>query len=73
VEVYYPHHSSEEIDMLLRLCREYRLLSTGGSDFHGPAAQEGASLGSVYVPLECVERLRLEVSGAWPRPKSNST
>lgn len=58
VEVYYPHHAPEEIEMLLGLCREYGLLVTGGSDFHGPGAEEGAPLGSVYVPLECVERLR---------------
>jgi len=58
VEVYYPHHSPEEVEMLLGLCRKYGLLVTGGSDFHGPGIEEGAPLGSVYVPLECVERLR---------------
>ena len=58
VEVYYPHHSFEEIEMLLNLCRKYGLLVTGGSDFHGPSSSEGAPLGSIYVPPECVERLR---------------
>jgi len=58
LEVYYPHHSPEEIEMLLGLCREYGLLVTGGSDFHGPGSSEGTQLGSVHVPLECVERLR---------------
>jgi predicted metal-dependent phosphoesterase TrpH len=58
VEVYYPRHSPEDVEMLLRLCREHGLLATGGSDFHGGGVEEGASLGSVYVPLECVERLR---------------
>jgi len=58
VEVYYPDHSLEEIEMLLGLCREYGLLATGGTDFHGPGIAEGAPLGSVYVPLECAERLR---------------
>ena len=64
VEVYYPHHSPEEVEMLLGLCREYDLLATGGSDFHsyaythGASIGEGVSLGSVYVPLECVARLR---------------
>jgi predicted metal-dependent phosphoesterase TrpH len=58
VEVYYPDHSPEEVEMLLGLCQKYGLLATGGSDFHGPDIQEGSSLGSVYVPLECVERLR---------------
>ncbi len=67
VEVYYPHHSPEEIEMLLGLCREYGLLATGGSDFHGPGIKEGASLGSVYVPPECVERLR-EAAGRHNSP-----
>jgi len=67
VEVYYPHHSLEEIEMLLGLCREYGLLITGGSDFHGPGIEEGATLGSVYVPTECVERLR-EAAGRHNSP-----
>jgi predicted metal-dependent phosphoesterase TrpH len=62
VEVYYPHHSPEQVEMLLGLCREHGLLATGGSDFHGLGIEGGASLGSVYVPPECVERLR-EMTG----------
>jgi predicted metal-dependent phosphoesterase TrpH len=62
VEVYYPHHSPEQVEMLLGLCREHGLLATGGSDFHGSGIGGGVSLGSVYVPLECVERLR-EMAG----------
>ncbi len=62
VEVYYPDHSPEQVEMLLGLCQEYRLLVTGGSDFHGPGFEEGAPLGSVYVPAECAERLREEAA-----------
>jgi predicted metal-dependent phosphoesterase TrpH len=58
VEVYYPHHSPETIEMLLELCREYGLLVTGGSDFHGSGVEGGTLLGGVYVPRECAERLR---------------
>ena len=58
VEVYYPHHSPEQVEVLLGLCREHGLLATGGSDFHGSGIEGGASLGAVYVPPECVERLR---------------
>ncbi len=58
LEVYYPDHSPDEIEALLTLCREHGLLATGGSDFHGPGFGEGAPLGSVYVPLECVQQLR---------------
>jgi len=62
VEVYHPGHSPEAVEMLLGLCRQHGLLATGGSDFHGPGITEGATLGSVYVPLECVERLREAVA-----------
>jgi predicted metal-dependent phosphoesterase TrpH len=58
IEVYYPHHSPEDVEMLQGLCREYGLLATGGSDFHGPGVREGVALGLVDVPWECIERLR---------------
>lgn len=58
LETYYPNHSPTEVETLLGLCREHRLIATGGTDFHGPGFEEGAPLGSVYVPPECVEQLR---------------
>ncbi len=58
LEVYYPDHSPRDVALLLDLCRQYDLLATGGSDFHSPGYEEGAMLGSVYVPWECVEALR---------------
>lgn len=63
VEVYYPHHSLKDIEMLLGVCREHGLLATGGSDFHGRGVMEEMALGSVHVPWECVERLREATSG----------
>lgn len=35
LEVYYPGHSEQDIKNLMNLCNKYRLLPTGGSDFHG--------------------------------------
>jgi hypothetical protein len=58
VEVYYPHHSPDDVERLLGLCREYGLLTTGGSDFHGGGVLGEMALGSVDVPWECLERLR---------------
>ena len=58
LEVHYPSHPPEAVDLLLGLCQEYGLLATGGTDFHGPDSREGAPLGSVYVPPACAERLR---------------
>lgn len=64
LEVHYPHHSPDEVEMLLGLCREHGLIATGGSDFHGPDSEEGAPLGSVYVPPVCAERLRAAARSA---------
>jgi len=64
LEVHYPHHSPDEVEMLLGLCREHDLIATGGSDFHGPESEEGAPLGSVHVPIECAERLRAAATSA---------
>jgi len=58
LEVYYPTHSPEDQHSLLDLCQRYNLLVTGGSDFHGPGHAEGAELGAVCVPPDCVLRLK---------------
>jgi predicted metal-dependent phosphoesterase TrpH len=64
LEVYYPHHSPDEVEMLLSLCQEYDLIATGGTDFHGPDSDEGAPLGSIHVPMACADRLREAATNA---------
>jgi predicted metal-dependent phosphoesterase TrpH len=60
VEVFYPGHTDQDVATLQALCRKHDLLVTGGSDFHGPGLGEGSSLGSVFVPPECLDRLHRE-------------
>jgi len=36
VEVFYPSHTREQVDLLAGRCRELGLLTTGSSDYHGP-------------------------------------
>jgi len=57
MEAYYPRHTAAMIDRLLGLCREFDLLPTGGSDYHGPLPDK-ADLGSVYVPRRVLVDLR---------------
>ena len=57
LEVYYPNYTPVLIERLLRLSRQYGLLVTGGSDFHGEGSA-GAALGSVYVPPKCLTALK---------------
>jgi predicted metal-dependent phosphoesterase TrpH len=58
LEVYYPDHTPAVVAHFLEVAARYRLLVTGGTDFHGGDPATGAGLGSQYVPLEVVERLR---------------
>jgi predicted metal-dependent phosphoesterase TrpH len=37
VEVFYVTHTREQIDLLVQACTRLGLLTTGSSDFHGPA------------------------------------
>ncbi|HIK16280.1 MAG TPA: PHP domain-containing protein [Leptolyngbyaceae cyanobacterium M33_DOE_097] len=53
IEVYHPEHRPSQSDRLKRLCEEYGLIMTGGSDYHGPAPgdrSEASSLNCLNVP-----------------------
>lgn len=53
IEVYYPEHSSENVDFYSRLALSYDLVVTGGTDFHGaikPDIQLGYGKGDFFVP-----------------------
>jgi len=55
VEVYYPLHSQEFIRALLEVIREYGLIATGGSDFHG---FPGDTLGKAGVDIKVIEAIK---------------
>ncbi|HEY3247660.1 MAG TPA: PHP domain-containing protein [bacterium] len=58
IEVYYPDHTPAMTMHYMRLAEQYALLMTGGTDFHGTAVASKAPLGSQYVPMEVVEKLK---------------
>jgi predicted metal-dependent phosphoesterase TrpH len=62
IEAYHSDHDAEHTAMYLALAREYGLLVTGGSDFHGdvkPGVVLGTGYeGNLHVPDDLVERLR---------------
>jgi 3',5'-nucleoside bisphosphate phosphatase len=60
IEVYYYDHTDEIRTQLLALAAEYRLIVTGGSDFHGDKTH--AELGSVDVPLEVLTKLKERIA-----------
>ncbi|OLC60205.1 MAG: hypothetical protein AUH89_04600, partial [Ktedonobacter sp. 13_1_40CM_4_52_4] len=57
LETYYGPYNSEEEQVLRALADAYRLIPTGGSDFHGPGIHP-TPLGGRPVPYEIVERLK---------------
>jgi hypothetical protein len=57
IEIYYNGYSSSTIAQLERLAKRHNLISSGGSDFHGIDDSIGASMGSVDVPRDSVEKL----------------
>ncbi|MGE5655558.1 MAG: PHP domain-containing protein [Actinomycetota bacterium] len=62
VEVYHPSHSPSQVFKLKNLCREYGLLITGGSDYHGPQADfkgtDISQLNMLHLPGELLAPLK---------------
>jgi len=56
LEVFHPRHDSPTTHRLYRLAKGWRLLPSGGSDFHGLPG-EGRELGTVAIPAEYVSAL----------------
>ncbi|HLO47477.1 MAG TPA: transposase family protein [Kamptonema sp.] len=63
VEVYHPSHSSKDIRNLKDLCAYYGLIMTGGSDYHGPNADNRKdtenTLNMLHLPLELLEPIKV--------------
>jgi len=70
LETYYGPYTPENERELLALAHEYKLIPTGGTDFHGPGIHP-TPLGGRYVPFEAVEGLKAEATkrrGKTPPP-----
>jgi predicted metal-dependent phosphoesterase TrpH len=57
LEAYYDGYDQKLIDSLVHLAIKYRLITSGGSDFHGFGVDNETPIGGVDVPFDCVERL----------------
>jgi predicted metal-dependent phosphoesterase TrpH len=56
IESHHADHTPEQRDHYARMAFELGLLTTGGTDYHGPQAHN-PELGSVYVPEDSVRTL----------------
>lgn len=62
METRYSNHTEQDNIFTSRLAREYGLLQSGGSDFHGankPLIELGTGRGNLCVPYEFLEQLKL--------------
>lgn len=59
VEAYYPTHDGETCSTLLSLAKRYKLIATGGSDFHGE--NRNVELGSVNYKIDAYTASKLGI------------
>jgi len=61
IEVYYPEHSPRQQKTYQGFARQYSLIETGGSDFHGSQVNGiaiGTGRGSLHVPDQLLQNLK---------------
>jgi len=61
IEAYYTKHTKEQQKYYLKIAKEYRLLVTGGSDFHGdskPRIMIGKGYGELEIPYHLYLNLK---------------
>ncbi len=57
IEIWHPSASNEDIEKLSKICKNNKLLLTGGSDFHGIYGTRTVTLGSCTTPDEHLDKL----------------
>jgi len=58
IEVLYSHHTGEQVTFYSKLAREFDLVPTGGTDFHGSTKSDialGSGTGDLQVPWSIME------------------
>ena len=61
IEAMHPDHKQHQTANLKEMAARFRLIWTGGSDFHGRGGRCG-SVGSEATPIDCIQELRLRSS-----------
>ncbi len=64
LEVYHSDHNPSVREKYLALAREFELVPTSGSDFHGEKVAPGRHLGTASMPPELFARLRARAQQA---------
>ncbi|MEO6221952.1 MAG: phosphatase, partial [Vicinamibacterales bacterium] len=57
IEVYHPGHDDDDVARYRKMADAFDLISTGGSDYHGPGSGREHALGRVNLPAVDFARL----------------
>ena len=57
IEAYYNYYTADTIKSLVNLADKYKLIASGGSDYHGLDDSSETMIGGADVPVESAERL----------------
>lgn len=58
IEVRHPLHEEQEEEQAAKLAEQFRLIKTGGSDFHGFYGEMNVEIGSKSMGIACIEALK---------------
>jgi predicted metal-dependent phosphoesterase TrpH len=64
LEVYHSDHNPSVREKYLALAKEFDLVPTAGSDFHGEKVAPGRNLGTASMPPELFQKLRSRAARA---------
>ncbi len=57
LEVYYGQYDKATVDRLIRIAENYKLIMTGGTDYHHFQDNHEVPMGSVDIPDSCIRQL----------------
>lgn len=72
VEVWHPTADEETVDRLLKFAKKHKLLTTGGSDFHGMYGRQAMTLGKYVTPAAQLKDLKCYLSRKKRREKKEA-
>jgi predicted metal-dependent phosphoesterase TrpH len=64
IEVSHPDHTLNHEKKYRKIAAQYGLITTGGSDYHGPGVKPGIELGDWGVSLDLVQQLEQLITSA---------
>ncbi|SCN26062.1 Histidinol phosphatase of the PHP family protein [Clostridium sp. N3C] len=57
IEVYHPSHNSDAVNKFYNIAKKYKLIITGGSDYHGGDSNSDIRIGSVGLDYNLTKKL----------------